>query len=149
LDHVDFLYSDPPPTELAMDEVVAAVGGLLAAGKARAWGIVNWPAERIAEAGRRAREQGVPTPCAAQLPYSLAQRSPVEDEDLRPALASCQASVVASFVLAGGILTGKYTRGEHGRMDAEQDNPRFAAAHRVAAELRALAEDWGTTPAVL
>jgi aryl-alcohol dehydrogenase-like predicted oxidoreductase len=149
LDHVDFLYSDPPPTELAMQEVVAAVGGLLAAGKARAWGIVNWPAERIAEAGRCAREQGIPTPCAAQLPYSLAQRSPVEDEDMRTALASCQASVVASFVLAGGILSGKYARGEHGRMDAEQDNPRFAAARRVAEQLRSLADEWGTSPATL
>jgi aryl-alcohol dehydrogenase-like predicted oxidoreductase len=149
LDHIDFLYSDPPPTELAMDEVVAAVGGLLAAGKARAWGIVNWPAERIAEAGRCAREQGIPTPCAAQLPYSLAQRSPVQDEDMRTALASCQASVVASFVLAGGILSGKYARGEHGRMDAEQDNPRFAGARRVADLLWTLADDWGTPPATL
>jgi aryl-alcohol dehydrogenase-like predicted oxidoreductase len=149
LDHIDFLYSDPPPTELAMEEVVAAIGGLLAAGKLRAWGIVNWPAERIAEASRCAREQGVPTPCAAQLPYSLAQRSPVEDEDMRTALASCQASVVASFVLAGGILTGKYARGERGRMDAEGDDPRFAAAHRAADRLRTLAEDWDTSPATL
>jgi L-glyceraldehyde 3-phosphate reductase len=149
LDHVDFLYSDPPPTELAMEEVVAAIGGLLGAGKARAWGIVNWPAERIAEAGRCARRQGVPTPCAAQLPYSLAQRSPVEDEDMRTALASCQASVVASFVLAGGILSGKYAGGGRGRMDDEKQEPRFAGAHRVAERLRALSGEWGIAPATL
>src|SRR3954451_11682784 len=103
LEHVDFVYSDPPPAELPLADVVAAIGALLAAGKVRAWGIVNWPAARIAEAGRLAREQGVPPPCAAQLPYSLAQRSPVEDADTRTALAACAASVVASFVLAGGI----------------------------------------------
>ena len=46
LDHVDFVYSDPPPAELPLEDVVAAVGGLLGAGKVRAWGIVNWPAGR-------------------------------------------------------------------------------------------------------
>jgi L-glyceraldehyde 3-phosphate reductase len=149
LDHVDFVYSDPPPAELALEDVVAAVGGLLAAGKVRAWGIVNWPAARIAQAGRIAREQGVPTPCAAQLPYSLAQRSPVEDEDMRTAMAGCTASVVASFVLAGGILSGKYARGASGRMDDELVDPRFAEARRVAERLRALADEHGTTPAAL
>jgi aryl-alcohol dehydrogenase-like predicted oxidoreductase len=149
LDHVDFVYSDPPPAELPLEDVVAAVGGLLAAGKVRAWGIVNWPAARIAEAGRIAREQHVPLPCAAQLPYSLAQRSPVEDEDMRTALAGCTASVVASFVLAGGILSGKYARGASGRMDGELADPRFAEAVRVAARLEAAAEAHGTTPAAL
>jgi aryl-alcohol dehydrogenase-like predicted oxidoreductase len=38
LDHFDFVYSDPPPDELAMEEVVRAVADLVAAGKARAWG---------------------------------------------------------------------------------------------------------------
>jgi aryl-alcohol dehydrogenase-like predicted oxidoreductase len=149
LDHVDFVYSDPPPAELPLEDVVAAVGGLLAAGKARAWGIVNWPAGRIAEAGRIARAQGVPTPCAAQLPYSLAQRSPVEDEDMRTALASCAASVVASFALAGGILSGKYARGASGRMDGELADPSFAEAIRVAERLREVADRHDTTPAAL
>jgi L-glyceraldehyde 3-phosphate reductase len=148
-DHVDFVYSDPPPADLPLAEVVAAIGALLAAGKVRAWGIVNWPAARIAEAGRLAREQGVPPPCAAQLPYSLAQRSPVEDEDMRTALAGCAASVVASFVLAGGILSAKYARGAHGRMDEEIADPRFAEAVRVAERLRPVADAHGTTPAAL
>jgi L-glyceraldehyde 3-phosphate reductase len=149
LDHVDFVYSDPPPAELPLEEVVAAIGGLLDAGKVRAWGIVNWPAERIAEAGRIAREQGVPAPCAAQLPYSLAQRSPVEDDDMRAALAGCRASVVASFVLAGGILTGKYAAGARGRMSEEIGDPRLAGAVRVAGRLRELAERSGVPPATL
>jgi L-glyceraldehyde 3-phosphate reductase len=149
LDHVDFVYSDPPPAELPLEDVVQAVGRLLAAGKVRAWGIVNWPAAQIAEAGRIAVEQGVPTPCAAQLPYSLAQRSPVEDADTRAALASCRASVVASFVLAGGILSGKYARGEGGRMSGELAEPRLAGAVRTAERLQALAAEWGLPPATL
>jgi aryl-alcohol dehydrogenase-like predicted oxidoreductase len=149
LDHVDFVYSDPPPAELPLEEVVEAIGGLLQAGKVRAWGIVNWPAARIAEAGRTARAQGVPTPCAAQLPYSLAQRSPVEDEDMRTALAGCAASVVASFVLAGGVLTAKYADGGSGRMSGELEDPRLAGAVRVADRLRELSERSGVAPATL
>jgi L-glyceraldehyde 3-phosphate reductase len=149
LDHVDFVYADPPPADLPLEQVVDAVGGLLRAGKVRAWGIVNWPADRIAEAGRIAREQGVPAPWAAQLPYSLAQRSPVEDADMQAALAACGAGVVASFVLAGGILSGKYAHGGSGRMTGEVADPRFADARRVAERLHELAEERGTTPAAL
>src|SRR4051794_38103665 len=74
LEHFDFIYSDPPPPDVPMAEVVEAVGGLVAAGKVRAWGVVNWPAERIAEARRLAAI----APVAAQLPYSLIDRSWVE-----------------------------------------------------------------------
>jgi len=145
LDHVDFVYSDPPPAALALEAVVEAVGGLLRAGKVRAWGIVNWPAERIAAAGRIAHEQGVPPPCAAQLRYSVATRSPVEDADMRAALAACEAGVVASFVLEGGVLSGKYARVGGGRRPLGED-PRAAA---VAERLIALARRWDTTPVAL
>ena len=89
-----------------------------AAGRVRAWGIVNWPAERVAEAGRVARELGVAPPCAAQLPYSLIARDWVEGPEMTEALLACGAKVVASYVLAGGILSGKYAGGRrrpHGR----------------------------------
>jgi L-glyceraldehyde 3-phosphate reductase len=150
LDHFDFIYSDPPPDELAMEEVVRAVTDLVAAGKARAWGIVNWQAERVAEAGRIARELGVPTPCAAQLPYSLVSRAWVEDPAMVEALALCEASVVASYVLAGGILSGKYRApGAAGRMADELDAPQWEEAVAVADELHARAAEEGTTAAAL
>jgi aryl-alcohol dehydrogenase-like predicted oxidoreductase len=91
---------------------------------------VNWPAEWIAEA----RELASPEPCAAQLPYNLVQRSPVEDPDMVEALGPM--SVVASFVLAGGALTGKYP-GATGRLSRELENPRYAAALREAEQLKA------------
>jgi aryl-alcohol dehydrogenase-like predicted oxidoreductase len=150
LDHFDFIYSDPPPDELAMEEVVRAVTDLVAAGKARAWGIVNWQAERVAEAGRIARELGVPTPCAAQLPYSLVSRSWVEDPAMVEALALCEARVVASYVLAGGILSGKYrASGASGRMADQLDAPEWEEALAVADELRTRAAEEGTTAAAL
>ena len=70
------------------------VGGLIRSGKVRAWGVLYWPPTQIAEVGRIAAEQGVPNPAAAQLAYSVATRSPVEDEEMVAALESCGASVV-------------------------------------------------------
>jgi aryl-alcohol dehydrogenase-like predicted oxidoreductase len=144
------VYCDPPPEDLPLEEVMAAVGELIADGTVRAWAIVNWPAERIAQAGRIARDQGVPAPCAAQLPYSLVSRLWVEGPEMTEALRLCDARVVASFVLAGGALTGKYaTPGATGRLAGELDTPRFEAAVAAVEPLRALAADLGATPAAL
>ena len=150
LDRFDFVYSDPPPAELPIGDVVAAVGELVSSGKVRAWGIVNWPAVRITEACQAAAAQNVPRPCAAQLAYSLVRRSPVEDSGMVEVLRSCGMSVIASWVLAGGVLTGKYaTPGTPGRMAEELDSPRVQPAVEAVARLRTLAEDVGTTPAAL
>jgi L-glyceraldehyde 3-phosphate reductase len=150
LDHFDLVYSDPPPEALALEEVVAAVGELIADGTVRAWAIVNWPAERMAAAGRIARATGVPAPCAAQLPYSLVARDWVESPEMTAALALCDARVVASFVLAGGALSGKYSAaGTTGRLSGALDSPRARAALAVVEPLRSLADELGTTPAAL
>jgi L-glyceraldehyde 3-phosphate reductase len=150
LEHFDFVYSDPPPDELALEEVVAAVGELIADGSVRAWGIVNWPGARVAAAGRIAHALGWPAPCAAQLPYSLVARDWVEGPEMTAALERCDARVVASFVLAGGALSGKYAApGATGRLSGELDSQRARAALAVVEPLRALAAELDTTPAVL
>jgi aryl-alcohol dehydrogenase-like predicted oxidoreductase len=150
LERFDYVYSDPPPPDLPLEQVVELVAELVEGGLVRAWGIVNWPAARIAEAGRIAAGRGLPPPCCAQLPYSLADRSTVEDPHMEEALDACGAAVVASFVLAGGILTGKYREaGAGGRMAGQLDDPRFASARETAARLVELAAEWETTPAAL
>ena len=82
-----------------------------------------------------ARELGVAPPCAAQLPYSLIARDWVESAEMTDALLACGAKVVASYVLAGGILSGKYASGAGGRMAGEVDAPRWEGAVRAAREL--------------
>jgi len=151
LDHFDFVYSDPPPEELALEEVVGAIGELIADGTVRAWAIVNWPGERVAAAARIARATGVAAPCAAQLPYSLVARDWVEGPAMTDALELCEACVVASFVLAGGALSGKYSSdpGASGRLSRQLDSPRAQAALAVVEPLRALAAELDTTPATL
>jgi aryl-alcohol dehydrogenase-like predicted oxidoreductase len=150
LDHVDYLECDPPPADLPMEDIVGMMGELIAAGRTRAWGIVNWPAERIAEAGRVARAAGLPAPKSAQLPYSLVHRDWVEGTETTDALDECGASVMASYVLMGGILSGKYSEpGATGRMAERLDDPRMADAIAAVPALLELSDRLGEPPAVL
>jgi aryl-alcohol dehydrogenase-like predicted oxidoreductase len=148
-DYIDLIYANPPPDDLSIPEMVAAVGELVTAGKARTWGIVNWDAGPFLEAAHAAEDQGVPAPCAAQLPYSLVRREWVESAEMAAALDASGAGVVASFVMAGGVLTGKYGAGQTGRAAGELDDPRFASAREGGARLRDLAADLQTSPAAL
>src|SRR5712691_4556447 len=86
MDHIDLGYAERPPTGLSMDEIVHDIGALIDAGKLRAWGVLNWKPELIAEAAKVAAAQGVEPPCAAQLAYSLVRRWPVEDREMEAAL---------------------------------------------------------------
>lgn len=149
LDHVDLIYAERPPAGLSVEEVVAQVTGLLAAGKARTWGVLNWRAELIADAARVAAAAGARLPCAAQLAYSLAYPRVVEDSAMQDALDSAGASVVASAVLAGGALSGKYARGEGGRLSGQLGEPRWQRALAIGERLRAIGDSLGATPSQL
>src|SRR5262245_62249686 len=124
LDHVDLIYAESPPDGLEVEELVAQVTGLIEAGKARAWGVLNWEPDVLVEAARLAGALGKPAPCAAQLPYSLAYTESVEDDAIVSALDGSGASVVASYALAGGALTGKYAHGRReGRLAGQAETP--------------------------
>ncbi|HEX3922999.1 MAG TPA: aldo/keto reductase [Streptosporangiaceae bacterium] len=158
-DHVDLIYANEPPEALSLPEMVAVVGGLLDAGKARAWGMVNWRAERAAQAVEAAAAQGLAPPCAIQLPYSLVRRAWAEDPVMAGALQASGAGMIASFCLAGGVLSGKYRPGAAGtagaagpgagRAAGTLDDPRVTPAVAAAEELAALAARLDTTPAAL
>jgi L-glyceraldehyde 3-phosphate reductase len=97
-----------------------------------------------------ARDRGLATPVAVQLPYSLVTRGWVEDEAMVAVLDQFGISVVASATLAGGALTGKYRDpGAAGRLADARDAPRLDAAHTAAAALTSLAAEVGATPAQL
>jgi aryl-alcohol dehydrogenase-like predicted oxidoreductase len=149
-DYIDVIYANPPEHGLGLDELVASVADLVTTGRARAWAIVNWPAPLLQEASAIATRQGGPQPCAAQLPYSVVQRSPVEDADMSRALDACGAPVVASYVLAGGLLSGKYdTDPSTGRAAGTLDTPASRTALEAARRLRPVADALGTSPSAL
>ena len=148
LDHIDLIYTMQPPDGLTIAQLVAEVAALVASGRARAWGIGNWPADQLTEAVQAARSLGVPLPAAAQLPYSLVRADWVQDPMMEAVLADADIGLVASYVLAGGTLTGKYVRGESGRADAD-NNPAVVAGKQRATALVDLAAEWNVSPASL
>jgi aryl-alcohol dehydrogenase-like predicted oxidoreductase len=149
-EYIDVIYANPPPDGLDLEEMVDSVAALIRAGKARAWAIVNWEPSPLAAAARVAREQGVPQPCAAQLPYSLVHRSSVEDPAMGEALAACGAPVVASYVLAGGVLTGKYRADPGaGRAVGTLERPGVVAAATAGDQIVEFARELDVSPASL
>jgi L-glyceraldehyde 3-phosphate reductase len=149
---IDLAYSAPLPHGLPVEDGVAAIGALVATGKLRAWGTLNWPAASLAEAVAAAHDQGVPPPCATQLPYNLVHRGAVERPQTSATLDAADVAVVASAVLAGGALTGKYwpaPAAGDGRLSTQLAEPRLAPAFAAARELSALAQAHATTPAAL
>jgi aryl-alcohol dehydrogenase-like predicted oxidoreductase len=149
-DYIDVIYANPPPDGMPVAELVAATVGLVGSGKARAWGLVNWHAELAGQAVRAAADLGVAQPCAIQLPYSLVRRDWVEDPAMTWVLDASGAGLIASFSLAGGVLSGKYLGGPvPGRAAGTLDDPRVVPAAAAAGELASLAARLGTTPAAL
>lgn len=150
LEYIDLIYALPPPAGLGLEDLVESVTGLITTGKARAWGVVNWPADLIVDAAAIAARGGLQQPCAAQLRYSLVERSWVEDDAMVDALARCGASVVSSFALAGGVLTGKYRVDlAAGRAAGTLEDARAAAAVTAVPQLAELAATLGTSTAAL
>jgi aryl-alcohol dehydrogenase-like predicted oxidoreductase len=150
LSYLDLEYAAPPPEGLAVKEAVQDVARLIESGKLRAWGVLNWSPVQIAEAARVAAADGLPAPCAAQLRYSLVERSVLDDPAMRDALGEAGAGVVASASLAFGALSGKYAvAGGGGRIADELGDPRFATALAAAAPLGELAQRLGTAPSTL
>jgi len=149
-DHVDLIYATWPPEELGAEEIVDGVAGLIATGKARAWGTTNWTPALLRDATRIADARGVPRPCCAQLPYSLVSRSWVEGPDEAAALSESGAAVIASAVLVSGALTGKFARpGAAGRVADRLDDPSVRRALALGPALRELSARYATTPAAL
>jgi aryl-alcohol dehydrogenase-like predicted oxidoreductase len=153
MDYLDIVYCAAPAASLPLTDMLKQVDRLIASGKLRAWGVLNWPAAKIEEACRLAIAESLHPPHAAQLPYSILQRSPVEDAEMQRVCETHGISVVASYTLHGGVLSGKYARAEsnaRNRMDQKQlDDLRRTGMLDRAAKVAAVAQRLGCTPAQL
>jgi aryl-alcohol dehydrogenase-like predicted oxidoreductase len=150
LDHIDLIYSEVPPPGVPLEDAVGMITGLITDGTARAWGTLNWTPEQMERAFVIAGREGVPGPAATQPPYSLVRREFVEDPAMRRLAADRGVAVVASYTLAGGVLTGKYDADPGaGRAARQLDEPRYAAGVAAGRELAGLAREIGTEPASL
>ena len=149
-DYLDLVYSEVPPDDVPLEEAVGLIAGLIRAGTVRAWGTLNWPPELMERAWQAADRAGVPGPAATQPPYSLIRREAVEDPAMQQLARSRPVAIVASYALAGGVLTGKYDQDPAaGRAAGTLDRPPVAAAAAAGRQLAALARATGRDAAQL
>lgn len=146
LAHVDLIYAMPPPAGLGIATVVEQIDGLLKSGRARAWGTGMWTATQHDEALGICRETGVASPVAAQMATSLVDHKAPDDPTMRAVFERGPISLVASYVLAGGTLTGKYLGSSEGRA-ANDGSPLMTRGKSLAADVVATADEWDVPPA--
>jgi len=150
LDHIDLIYSEVPPDGVGLEDAIDMITGLIRAGAARAWGTLNWTPAQMERAWQIADREGVPGPVATQPPYSLVRREIVDDPAMRRVAADLGVAIVASYTLAGGILTGKYDEEPGaGRAAGMIGQPQWAPAVTAGRDLAALARHIGVAPASL
>ncbi|MFD9098911.1 aldo/keto reductase [Streptomyces collinus] len=107
-DHIDVYQAHLYDDATALEETMAAFADAVAAGKVRYVGVSEWAAPELAEAGRLAREAGVPL-VSNQPQYNLLWR--VIEEEVVPACVPLGIGQMVWSPLAGGVLTGKYRPG--------------------------------------
>jgi aryl-alcohol dehydrogenase-like predicted oxidoreductase len=116
---VDVFMPHFPDGVTPVDEVLSALDDLVRTGKVLHGGLSNFPAWRIAGAATRAELRALTPVTGIETEYSLAERS--ADRELLPMAHAYGVGVLVYSPLAGGLLTGKYRRGESGRLSARGD----------------------------
>jgi aryl-alcohol dehydrogenase-like predicted oxidoreductase len=109
-DYVDLYYLHRPDPATPLAETFRALDDLVRAGKVRYVGISNYPAWHACEALWVSDRRGYFPPVVTQNQYSLLNRS-LEGE-LLPFCRAFKMGIIPYSPLAGGLLTGKYRRGE-------------------------------------
>lgn len=107
-DYIDLLYLHVWDDATPVEEIMRAFDDLVRAGKVLYAGISDTPAWQIARMQTLADLRGWTPLVALQIPYSLAERT-VESE-LMTMARRLGLGVAPWSPLAGGVLTGKYTR---------------------------------------
>jgi aryl-alcohol dehydrogenase-like predicted oxidoreductase len=131
-----------------VDEIVRGFDNLARAGKILYAGLSDFPAWRVAHAATIAELRGLAPVAGLQVEHSLVERT--TEQELLPMAQALGLGVVAWSPLGGGLLTGKYRRGENGRAQGfggrvfqAENSPQRAA---ILDTLLALAKDIGATP---
>lgn len=146
-DRIDLLWAHFPDTVTPIDEIVRGFEDLVRAGKVLYTGFSNFPAWRVSAAVVLAEARGWIAPAAVQFEYSLVERT--ADRDIIPMARAYGLTPFGWSPLGGGLLTGKYRRGEEGRLQKlgvvirKEDDDRTTATLDA---LIAIAADMGKTP---
>jgi len=139
-DFIDLLYLHIWDDLTPIDEVLRGIDDLVKQGKVNFAAISDTPAWVVSKGNTMAELMGWTQFIALQVEYSLLQRSP--ERDLIPMANHFGMTVTPWAPLAGGALTGKYLKGDTGRIKAES-NRRDGNSVRITKEVMAVAERLG------
>ena len=109
-DYIDLYYMHRPDPRTPLAESLRAFDDLTRQGKVRYIGISNFPAWLACDTHWIAERRGYPQPVVTQNAYNVLNRS-IEGE-LVPFCRAHNVGVIPYSPLAGGMLTGKYRRGQ-------------------------------------
>lgn len=109
-DYIDVYLMHYPDPDTPLDETLAALDALVRSGKVRYIGTSNFPAWRVMEGLGLSWRLGLSRFAVEQPDYNLLYRS--IERELVPMAQAHGIGLLAYSPLAGGILTGKYHRGE-------------------------------------
>ncbi|MEP1964305.1 aldo/keto reductase [Tateyamaria sp.] len=149
LDMVDILYLHRYDDTTPLQETFGALATLKNAGKIRHIAVSNFSAWQVMKAQSIAASFDIAIEMVQPM-HSLVKRQ--AEVEIFPMCVDQGIEIIPYSPLGGGLLTGKYARGETGRLT---EDPMYAARYNVewmretARNLSALASDLGTSPATL
>ncbi len=128
LDHVDILYVHGVDPKTPVEETVRALNDIVLTGKVRYVAVCNWPAWMVMKAIGIAEKHGWNKFIGLQYYYSLSSRD-IEREIL-PLAKDQNLALMPWSPLAGGFLSGKYTRHNEKAGDSRRDNFDFPPVNK-------------------
>lgn len=112
--HIDLLWLHAWDGTTPEDEVMRGLDDLVRSGKVHYIGVSDTPAWIVARCNTMAELRGWSQFVGLQVEYSLVQRTP--ERELLPMATSLGLGITPWAPLGAGVLTGKYLKGEAGRL---------------------------------
>ncbi len=149
-DHIDILYLHRYPGDDLLAEQLETMRDLHKAGAFSVLGVSNFAAWQVMKAQAMAEELDAPRIGIIQPMYNLVKRQ--AEVELLPMALSEDIAVHTYSPLGGGLLTGKYARGETGRLEHDPHyKKRYGVdwMHEVPVALGEIAEELDLPPEAL
>lgn len=108
LDHIDILYVHGVDNRTPVEETMRALNDIVLSGKVRYIAVCNWPAWMVMKAQGIAEKNGWNKFIGLQYYYSLSGRD--IEREIIPLALDQNLAIMPWSPLAGGFLSGKYTR---------------------------------------
>lgn len=128
MDHIDVLYVHGVDPKTPVEETMRALNDIVLTGKVRYIAVCNWPAWMVMKALGIADKHGWNKFVGLQYYYSLTSRD--IEREIVPLALDQNVGIMPWSPLAGGFLSGKYTRNNEKAGDSRRDNFDFPPVNK-------------------